>query len=939
MAKYEDSGRIIFTMPYGRNPGRTSGKGLGCGAYRICSRVLGPLSGLVFFFLLVVLVPADGWTQSEPRADQQQQQRDQSISQQSPQTTECQPSQAGSEPLPSGQAAECPPPSQDQEVTSPDQATDSSYPSQGSRSQSAAPDNEPQPSRPAVSPAAREAEPSGRTTEPRAGQPAQQQVQQQRRAVQSATPAQPPAFPQPKRADNPYPDSPALRDLYRQYSIQSNKNIERFGASVFKNGSGNTDKLAMDIPVGPDYVLGPGDTVMLDVSGGAPQRLRSVVDPEGRVTLPGGGTLLVAGMTIQAAEQAIEQVMVRRYNDAKVDLSLTRLRTVRVYIVGDVERPGAYDISALSTAINGLLAAGGPTSRGSLRVVRHYRGEKLIATIDLYDLLLRGVRTDGQRLQSGDSILVPPAGIQVVIEGAVRRPAMYELRSEQTLAQVLDLAGGTLPEASLWQISIDRVEAHESHVTRTVPIPPGADETGVKTALAAYVVHDGDRVFVAPISPVTEQSVYLEGHVFRTGKYAFHPGMKVTDLVRSYSDLLPEPGSHAEIIRLDGPDLRPIAISFDLVAVLDGKAEALELKPFDVIRVYGRYTVDPPKVTIAGEVLRPGVYPLAAGMRVSDLIRLAGGFKRSAYREDALLASYQIQDGRSVQIEQKQVNLLQIAAGNSSGDALLKPGDQVSIRQMAGWRNIGAAITVAGEVQFPGSYGIEPGEHLSSVIRRAGGFLPEAYPRAAVFDRLQVKDLNEENRLTIIRKIETTPSPVKWSETSGTSGANPAIAFQEQKQEMLLALKRQPLTGRMVIHISPNLSEWENTPFDLELRGGDSLVIPKQPGFVIVTGQVSNSTALIYTPGKSVGTYLKQAGGPTSSADTKKIYVIQASGRVIGNDGAGLFRSIQDVLVSPGDTIVVPDKIMVESQTWKNVLSTAQFITSLAIAAAAVASF
>ena len=235
-----------------------------------------------------------------------------------------------------------------------------------------------------------------------------------------------------------------MRDLYRQYSIQGNKNIERFGANVFKNGSGNTDKLVMDIPVGPDYVLGPGDTVMLDVSGGSPQRVRAIVDPEGRLNLPGGGTLLVSGMTMQAAEQAIEQVMIRRFNDAKVDLSLTRLRTVRVYIVGDVERPGAYDISALSTVLNGLYAAGGPTSRGSLRVVRHYRGEKLIATIDLYDLLLHGVRTDVQRLQSGDSILVSTAGTQVVVDGAVRRPAMYELRNEQNLAQVLELAGGTL---------------------------------------------------------------------------------------------------------------------------------------------------------------------------------------------------------------------------------------------------------------------------------------------------------------------------------------------------------------------------------------------------------------------------------------------------------------------------------------------------------------
>jgi protein involved in polysaccharide export with SLBB domain len=776
-------------------------------------------------------------------------------------------------------------------------------------------------------------QPGEPTTEPKRGQPNQPQ---KRTTLPPTTPSLPPTLPQPKKAANPYPDNPALRDLYRQYSIQGSRNIERFGASIFKNGSGNTDKLVMDIPVGPDYVLGPGDTVMIDVSGGSPQRVRATVDPEGRLNLPGGGTLLVSGMSMQAADQAIEQVMVRRFNDAKVELSLARLRTVRVYVVGDVERPGAYDISSLSTVINGLYAAGGPTSRGSLRIVRHYRGEKLIATIDLYDLLLRGVRTDTQRLQSGDSILVPTSGTQVVVDGAVRRPAMYELQNEQTLAQVLELAGGMLPEASLWQISIDRVEAHERHVTRTVPIQPDADAATVKAALAACAVEDGDRVYVALISPFTEQSVYLEGHAFRTGKYAFHPGMKVTDLVRSYSDLLPEPGNRAEIIHLSGPDLRPTAISFDLVAVLEGTEPPPALQPFDVVKIYGRYAVDPPKVTIAGEVLRPGVYPLGSGMKVSDLIRLSGGFRRSAYREDALLASYEIQNGNSVQIEQKQVNLREIATGDAAADPVLKPGDQVSIRQMSGWKDIGAAVTLGGEVRFPGSYGIEPGEHLSSVIRRAGGFLSEAYPRAAVFERAQIRELNEASRLAIIRKIETTPSPVKVSETSG---ANQEIAFEEQKKAMLTALRSQPATGRLVIRISADTSEWENTPYDLQLRAGDGLFIPKQPGFVMVTGQVSNDTALIYTPGKSVGSYLKQAGGPTRSADTKKMYVIQASGRVIGNDGGGIFRSVQDVLVSPGDTIVVPTKIMVESQTWKNVLSTAQFITSLALAAAAIHSF
>jgi protein involved in polysaccharide export with SLBB domain len=727
-----------------------------------------------------------------------------------------------------------------------------------------------------------------------------------------------------------------LRDLYRQYAMQPSKSIERFGVSIFKNGSGNPDKLPMDVPVGQDYVLGPGDSVMIDVSGGAPQRLRSIVDPEGRINLPGGGTLLVTGLTMQSAAQATEEILVRRFYDAKVDFSLGRLRTIRVYVVGDVERPGAYDISALSTVLNALYAAGGPTQRGSLRMVHQYRGERLVSNVDLYDLLVHGVRTDVKRLESGDSILVSPAGTQVVVDGAVRRPALYELRSEQNLDQVLELAGGLLPEASLWQISIDRIVAHAKHVTVTVPVPQDGGAAAAKATLAACVIQDGDRIYVAPISPFTEQSVYLEGHAFRTGKYAFHPGMKVTDLVRSYADLLPEPRDQAEIIRLVGPELRPTSLRFDIMEVLDGKQPSPEIQPFDVVRVYGRYTLDPPKVGIAGEVLHPGVYPMEQDMRVSDLIRLAGGFSRSAYREDALLASYRIENGKSVQIQQQQVDLRLIAEGDLDADLLLKPGDQVSIRQMAGWKNIGASVIVTGEVQFPGSYGITPGEHLSSVLRRAGGFLPESYPRAAVFERTQVKQLNDETRLMVIRKIETTPSPVKWSESTGTSAA---MAFQQQKAEMLSTLRNQPASGRLVIKISSDVAQWENTANDVELRAGDSLFIPRQPGFVMVSGQVNSSTALIYAPGKNVGAYLRQAGGPTRAADVKSLYVIQANGRVIGRDSSGAFHSVQDVLVGPGDTIVVPEKIMVESATWKNVLDTAQIISALAITAAVAKSF
>ena len=757
-----------------------------------------------------------------------------------------------------------------------------------------------------------------------------------------------PDSPRPIAAANPYPGNPALKDLYRQNPEEEGTAMERFGASLFRNGTGNADKLPMDVPIAPDYVLGPGDGLEMDISGGAPQRLKAVVDPEGRVNLPEGGTVMVTGSTMAEAERIIEQALSRRFNNPKVSLSLERLRTVRVYVVGDVARPGAYDISSQSTVLNALYAAGGPTATGSLRLVRHYRGETLISTIDLYDLILRGVRTDVRRLESGDSILVPTAGVQVAVAGEVRRPARYELLHEQTLAEVLALAGGIAPQGSLRQISIDRVEAHERHMQLTLPVAADASAAEVERALAGFRVSDGDRVYVAPIRPYTEQSVYLYGHVFRAGAYAFHPGMKLSELAGSYSDLLPEPASHAEIVRLSGADRQPETILFDLAAVLEGREASPELQPFDVVRIFGRYDLDAPMVSIQGAVLKPGSYPLESGMRVGDLVRAAGGFSRSAYRWQAQVASYEVKDGRSVEVEQESVELQPGAAdgsdhGSDKGSAgasagrLLKPGDVVFIRQLPGWSDIGASVTLGGEFRFPGVYGITPGERLSSVVRRAGGFLADSYPQVAVLERPQVRQLNAELRQQLIAKIESTPTPISQGAEKG--GADPARDFEQQKKEILTRLKSEPEPGRLVIHISASVQQWENTENDPPLYAGDSLFVPREPGFVIVHGQVNNTNALIYVRGKSLGAYLRDSGGTTRYADTKGIFVIHADGTVAGRSGMHLFGSLLDLPASPGDLIVVPDKIVTTSQTWKDLLNYAQVFASLAIAAKVALSF
>jgi protein involved in polysaccharide export with SLBB domain len=751
-----------------------------------------------------------------------------------------------------------------------------------------------------------------------------------------------PNQPATKSMRNPYPGLPSAADLYRQFPNQPAK-LERFGARLFLNGARDTDLFPMDLPAGPDYVLGPGDGLFINLWGSVSQRINLTVDRAGQIALPEAGGVMVAGQTLAQAQQMIQRALSAQFKTARIDVSLTRLRTVRVYVVGDVAQPGAYDLSSLSTPLNALLAAGGPTAHGSLRTVRHYRGMQLVREVDLYDLMLNGVRSDIERLQPGDTVLVPTMGPQITVAGMVKRPAVYELRGERELSEVLELAGGVLVSAALRQIKVERIEAHEKRITLSVDLPDSADAEpeALRRALGNFPVQDGDHVTILPILPYSDNTVYLQGHVFRPGKYSYHPKMEIAELLRSYQDLLPEPAEHAEIIRLTPPDYRPRVIEFELSDVLAGR-DRIELEPFDTIRIFGRYEIDAPRVSIHGEVLRPGEYPLSAGMTASDLVRMAGGFKRSAMTHEADITSYIVENGEQVQTRHAMVAISKALAGDVQADPRLKPNDVVTIHQLAGWKDVGASVVIKGEVMYPGTYGIEEGEKLSSLLQRAGGYRSMAYPEGAVLERVQVRELAEKSKLQLIQEVETSGQNVKFPASASAQDQAALMASMSQQQENALnALRKQPANGRLVISISGDIRKWRNTSSDIELRAGDVLTIPKMPNFVLVTGQVYNPAALTYTPGLSAATYLREGGGPTDTANKKNIYIIRANGSVVGHGGHGSLWSgnTLSVALRPGDTIVVPQKIVGGGHAWKDTLDTVELVSSLAIAARVATSF
>jgi protein involved in polysaccharide export with SLBB domain len=724
---------------------------------------------------------------------------------------------------------------------------------------------------------------------------------------------------------------PALADLSAKVPTGGG-GVGRFGSEIFLSGTGNVNSLPMDLPVGPDYLLGVGDTLVVNMWGALSNRLSVTIDRQGQITLPEAGSIMIDGMTIGEAQSAIQKALSTQFQNEHVEISLGRLRTIRVYVLGDVQRPGAYDISSLSTPLSALFAAGGPTAIGSLRILKQYRGEKLVREIDLYQLLLKGIRSDNERMLPGDVLFVPPAGVQVSLEGMVHHPAIYELTTEKRLSQVLDLAGGFTSTASLQQIIVSRIIAHERHTMLSLPL--SGEPAEITRQLAGFEVQGGDQVLITSILPINKDAVYLQGHIYRPGTYPYKDGMTINDLVHSYQDVLPEPSDHAELVRLASPDYRPQVTIFSLSEAMVGN-NSFHLQPFDTVRIFGRYEIDSPKVSIEGEVLRPGEFPMSQGMTLADLVRMAGGFKRSAYRDEADLSSYVIQDGQKVLVNHSVVAVEKAIDGDKSADIVLKPGNVVSIRRLAGWQDIGASVTINGEVEHAGSYGIEQGERLSSVLKRTGGFRESAYPAAAVLERVQVRELAEQARQQMIQRIETTPIESKSGALSTLDQANAQQALQQQQRAQVLAtLRSRPASGRLVINISPDIGKWENTSADIVMRAGDTLVIPKRPNFVIVSGQVYNPTAISYVPGRDLGWYLRKAGGATPYGNKKYIYVLRADGSVVvprEAESIWMGRNFMSIRMQPGDTIFVPEKIIGGSQVWQNILGMAQIMSAAAL--------
>jgi len=701
---------------------------------------------------------------------------------------------------------------------------------------------------------------------------------------------------------------------------QVSREIKQFGYDFFLSKASSFAPVT-DVPVEPDYLIGPGDAFTVNLWGRIEASFPVEVNRQGEITLPKIGSLKVWGMTFAQMQGFLQEQIGKYYKDFQMNISMDRLRTIRVFIVGEAQAPGNYVLSSLATVYHALIASGGPSKRGSLRNIELRRNGKAIETIDLYDFFLKGDRSNDARLKSGDTIFIPVIGPAVGISGSAKRPGIYELKKPLSLKEFIDLAGGVTFQGYLQRVQVERVETHQKKIV--VDFDLSIEEKASSSSMAS-ILQDGDFVKIFPIYLRPEKIVFLEGHVKKPGSFEFRPGMKVSDLIPSFDALLPESYlEHGEIQRLVPPDLKPRTLSFNLGRLLQGDAQHnLELQDQDRVIVFAQSAMkEIPHVRVSGEIQSPGRYRLAEKMKIRDLIFQAGNIKRSAFLEEAELTRL-VKTQQEVVSKVFKINLGEVLKENPEYNIYLEEDDTLFIRQIPKWY-IDKKIALTGEVKFPGTYTFHKGERLSSVLERAGGFTREAYLPGAFFTRESVRKVQEKRLRDFIEEQEQEIIKEGAKLVEGALSKEDAEQRQKalaQRRELIARLKAATVTGRVVIKLT-SLDKFKGSEYDLELEDEDSISIPNTPSSVLVMGRVYNPNAIIFVKERSVRYYLDKVGGPAENADEKRIHLVKADGSVISRTQESLwgFRWDTDTKrwvsggflstsIDPGDTILVPEK-------------------------------
>jgi len=702
---------------------------------------------------------------------------------------------------------------------------------------------------------------------------------------------------------------------YLPVQAQGAAALKPFGYDLFA-GSPSTFAPATDVPVPAEYVVGPGDSLQVQLIGNTKGNYSLTVDREGKINFPDLGPVVVGGMRFEAMRAAIERRVREQMIGTQASVTMGELRSIRIFILGDAERPGSYTVSGLSTITNALLVSGGVKQIGSLRKIELKRNGNVVTRFDLYDLLLKGDTRSDARLLPGDVIFIPPVGATVGLSGEVRRPAIYELNGEAKAEELLSLAGGLTAEADPTLATVERIDDQRQRVTLNVNL---ANVDGLSLPLRA-----SDTVRVPAIRPSLEQSVTLSGYVHRPGDFQYRPGMRLTDLLPNVNELKSNADQHYVLIRRElAPDRRIAVFSSDLSRALTarGTPADTELAPRDRVFVFdlesGRDSVIEPlmrelrlqstfdaptaQVSVGGQVKVPGDYPLEPGMRVSDLLRAGGSLDQSAYEGRAELTRYAVINGESRQTELVEVDIKRIRSGDVAADVLLKPFDNLLIKETPMWAQQ-EMVELRGEVRFPGKYPIFRGETLRSVLARAGGITELAFVEGAVFTRTELRERERKQIETLATRMQSDLAQLSLqaSQEAGKDAGQSLAAGQA----LLANLRATQPVGRLVIDLPRSAKAKAGADEDIILKSGDLLVVPRAMQEVTVLGEVQSSTSHLFNDDLSRDDYINLSGGLTQRADKKRIYVVKADGSVITKNGNRWFSGASSI--AAGDTIVAP---------------------------------
>jgi polysaccharide export outer membrane protein len=679
-----------------------------------------------------------------------------------------------------------------------------------------------------------------------------------------------------------------LTDFQQMVATSLGQTLPIYGMNLFEDAP-TTFAPVDHAPVTSDYVIGPGDELLIRAWGQIDLDVHARVDRNGAIYIPRVGSLNVAGLRFDQLQGFLKSHIGHIYQNFDLNVGMGELRSIDVFVVGQAAHPGRYTISSLSTLANAIFASGGPSTSGSMRHIELKRSSTMVTDFDLYDLLIKGDKSKDVQLLPGDVIYFGAVGPQVAMGGEVNNPAIYELKHEASLNEVLQMAGGLAVTAYGGKVYVEQIKNREDR---------GIEEIKLDDAGLLRPLKDGDVLNFTPISPRFVDSVTLRGNVAQPGRYPWREGMRVTDLIPNREFLITREywsQQNALTLQLQTNATRP-------AGELDKREIAkLDKGPLNDVRR------NAPEINWD--------YAVVQRMNKQDL--------------STELLPFNL--GKAVLEHQDSANLE------------LQPGDIITIFSQADLRvprdQQTKLVKLEGEFESAGVYRAQSGETLRDLVVRAGGMAPSAYLYAAVFTRESTRVQQQERLDMVIAQMERDMARQAAQNTQNArtgEEANAAKAAMEAQRASLEKMRQLKADGRIILTLHPDDTGVDSIPA-LPLEDGDEFYIPSRPIVVSVVGDVYNQGSFIERPGKTVVRYLRDAGGPTRNADKGKIFVVRANGSVVSKDAASGFWSggFSSMVLMPGDTVVVPEQLN-PGAAFRNFKDWSQILFNFGLAAAAV---